>query len=145
MVVHTLNPSTWEAEAGEFLSSRPAWTTEWVPGQPGLYRKTLSQKKKQKTKNKQTNKSTLQGFVKNYWICNPIGRTTLWTNQYPGALVSSCIRIKRWPSWPSLEREAHWTGKLYMPQYRGTPGPKDGNGWVGEGGVWEAFGIALEM
>jgi hypothetical protein len=21
-----------------------------------------------------------------------------------------------------------------MPQYRGTPGPKNGNGWVGEGG-----------
>jgi hypothetical protein len=26
----------------------------------------------------------------------------------------------------------HWSGKLYMPQYRGTPGPKNGNGWVGE-------------
>jgi hypothetical protein len=25
---HTFNPSTWEAEAGEFLSSRPAWSTE---------------------------------------------------------------------------------------------------------------------
>jgi hypothetical protein len=24
-------------------------------------------------------------------ICNPIGGTTLWTNQYPGALDSSCI------------------------------------------------------
>jgi hypothetical protein len=56
-------------------------------------------------------------------ICNPIGGTTLWTNQYPGARVSSCICIKRWPSWPSVEREAHWTRKLYMPQYRGTPGP----------------------
>jgi hypothetical protein len=55
-------------------------------------------------------------------ICNPIGGTTLWTNQYPGALDSSCICIKRWPSRPSLEREAHWTRKLYMPQYRGTPG-----------------------
>jgi hypothetical protein len=31
-------------------------------------------------------------------------------------------------------REAHWTHKLYMPQYRGTPGPKSGNGWVGEWG-----------
>jgi hypothetical protein len=58
-----------------------------------------------------------------------------------------CICIKRWPSRPSLEREAHWTGKLYMPQYRGTPGPKNGNGWVGEWGgrVWGTFGIALEM
>jgi hypothetical protein len=71
-------------------------------------------------------------------ICNPIGGTTLWTNQYPGALDSNCICIKRWPSRPSLEREAHWSGKLYMPQYRGTPGPKSGSGWVGGGGgkVW---------
>jgi hypothetical protein len=67
-------------------------------------------------------------------ICNPIGGTTIWTNQYPGALDSSCICIKRWPNRPSLEREAHWTCKLYMPQYRGTPGPKSGNGWVGECG-----------
>jgi hypothetical protein len=30
-----------------------------------------------------------------------------------------------------------------MPQYRGMPGPKNGNGWVGElGGT---LGIALEM
>jgi hypothetical protein len=36
------NPSTQEAEAGGFLSSRPAWSTKWVPGQPGLYRETLS-------------------------------------------------------------------------------------------------------
>jgi hypothetical protein len=29
-----------------------------------------------------------------------------------------------------------------MFQYRGMPGPKNGNGWVGGGGT---FGIALEM
>jgi hypothetical protein len=28
MVTHAFNPSTWEAEAGEFLSLRPAWSTE---------------------------------------------------------------------------------------------------------------------
>jgi hypothetical protein len=28
VVVHAFNPSTWEAEAGSFLSSRPAWSTE---------------------------------------------------------------------------------------------------------------------
>jgi hypothetical protein len=28
MVAHAFNPSTWEAEAGGFLSSRPAWSTE---------------------------------------------------------------------------------------------------------------------
>jgi hypothetical protein len=47
MVVHAFNPSTWEAEADRFLSSRPAWSTKRVPGQPGLYRETLSRKNKQ--------------------------------------------------------------------------------------------------
>jgi hypothetical protein len=28
MVAHAFNPSTREAEAGRFLSSRPAWSTE---------------------------------------------------------------------------------------------------------------------
>jgi hypothetical protein len=28
VVAHTFNPSTWEAEAGEFLSLRPAWSIE---------------------------------------------------------------------------------------------------------------------
>jgi hypothetical protein len=28
VVAHTFNPSTWEAEAGRFLSSRPAWSTK---------------------------------------------------------------------------------------------------------------------
>ena len=50
VVVHAFNHSTREAEAGVFLSSRPAWSTKWVPGQPGLYRETLSQKKKKKIK-----------------------------------------------------------------------------------------------
>ena len=82
-------------------------------------------------------------------ICNPIGGTTLSTNQYPGALDSSSICIKRWPSrhhW----KEAHCTGKLYMTQYRGTPGPKNGNGWVGKcggegvGDFWDSIGNVIE-
>ena len=28
VVAHAFNPSTWEAEASEFLSSKPAWYTE---------------------------------------------------------------------------------------------------------------------
>ena len=28
VVAHTFNPSTWESEAGGFLSSRPAWSME---------------------------------------------------------------------------------------------------------------------
>jgi hypothetical protein len=54
--------------------------------------------------------------------------------QVPGEDLGVPSRIKRWPSRPSLEREAHWTCKLYMPQYRGMPGPKSGSGWVGESG-----------
>jgi hypothetical protein len=49
VVVHAFNPSTREAEAGGFLSSRLAWSTKWVPGQPGLHRETLSQTKQTKT------------------------------------------------------------------------------------------------
>jgi hypothetical protein len=50
VVVHAFNPSTREAEAGRFLSSRPASSTKWVPGLPGLHRETLSQKNKNKNK-----------------------------------------------------------------------------------------------
>jgi hypothetical protein len=52
MVAHAFNPSTREAEAGGILSSRPACSIEWVPGQPGLYRETLSRKNKQTKQNK---------------------------------------------------------------------------------------------
>ena len=58
MVVHTFNPITWKAEAGRFLSSRPAWSTKGSPGQPGLYRETLARKNKNKTKQNKTNKQT---------------------------------------------------------------------------------------
>ena len=78
--------------------------------------------------------------------------TLLMEQQYeltstPRARVSSCICSRRWPSRPSLGREAPWSCKLYMPQYRGTPGPRSGSGCIGEwgGSLWGTFGIALEM
>jgi hypothetical protein len=42
VMANAFNPSTWEAEAGEFLSLRPVWSTELVPGQSRLLRETLS-------------------------------------------------------------------------------------------------------
>jgi hypothetical protein len=51
-VAHAFNPSTREAEAGRFLSSKPAWSTKRVPGQPRLYRETLSGKKNLTNTNK---------------------------------------------------------------------------------------------
>jgi hypothetical protein len=58
----------------------------------------------------------------------------------PSFKDSSCICIKRWPSRPSLEREAHWTCKLYMPQYRGTRAKKWE--WV-DRGVGGGYGALL--
>jgi len=55
MVVHTFNPSAQEAEAGRSMSSGLVWSTEQVPGQPGLHRETVSKhtkKKKRKEKKK---------------------------------------------------------------------------------------------
>jgi hypothetical protein len=56
VVAHAFNPSTREAEAGRFLSLRPAWSTKWVPGQPGLYRETLSRKNKNKKRGEREGK-----------------------------------------------------------------------------------------
>jgi hypothetical protein len=47
------------------------------------------------------------------------------------------------------ERPLGLANFVYMPQYRGTPRPRSGNGWVGERGggevVWGTFRIAFEM
>jgi hypothetical protein len=83
-------------------------------------------------------------------ICNSIGGT-IWTNQYPGALDSSCICSRSWPSWPPVERESHWSFKLYLPQYRGPPVPRSGSVWLGErvgervGDFWDSIGNVNEI
>jgi hypothetical protein len=69
----------------------------------------------------------------------------------PRACVSSYICSRRWPRRPSVEREAHWSCKLYLPQYRGTPGPRSESGWVGEwvgeqvGDFWDSIGNVSEI
>jgi hypothetical protein len=45
------------------------------------------------------------------------------------------FHVRRWPSRPALGREAPMSCKFYMPQYRGTSGPRSVSGWVGEQGV----------
>ena len=52
VVAHAFGPSAWEAEAGGFLGSRPAWSAGRVPGEPGLDGGALSQKPKTKQTNK---------------------------------------------------------------------------------------------
>ena len=91
MVAHTYNPSTWEPEAGRFLSSRPAWSTKWVPGQPGLYRETLSRKTKKKKKKKELGRKLSR------WKYLPSNLEDLSSNsQVPSISVSNPISIGRW-------------------------------------------------
>ena len=66
MVVHAFNLSTWKAEAGAFLSSRPAWSTEFQDSQG--YKETLQiteerhclrkKKKKEEEEEEKKNKKT---------------------------------------------------------------------------------------
>jgi hypothetical protein len=86
MVAHAFNPSTWEAEAGGFLSSRPAWSTAWVPGQPGLHRETLSWETKTKANKQKESRLIILCIFLNYFIylhskcctpCSPPSQTFL--------------------------------------------------------------------
>jgi hypothetical protein len=67
VVAHAFNPSTWEAEAGGFLSSRPAWSTEFESQDSQGYtqRNTVS---KNQTKPKQNKKN--YHFKKNEFSSN---------------------------------------------------------------------------
>jgi hypothetical protein len=55
VVALTINPSTRKVEASRFLSSRPAWSTKWVPGQPGYTEKPCLEKQNKQTKKKNSN------------------------------------------------------------------------------------------
>ena len=44
-MVHAFSPSTWEAEAGGFLNSRSAWSTEFQDSQGYTERDPVSEKK----------------------------------------------------------------------------------------------------
>ena len=45
VVAHAFNFRNQEREAGRPMGLRPMWSTEQVPGKPGLHRETLSQQK----------------------------------------------------------------------------------------------------
>jgi hypothetical protein len=55
---HAFNPSTWEAEAGGFLSSRSAWSTK---------KHCLGKNKKQKTKKQKNNLSQNPATTTQKW------------------------------------------------------------------------------
>ena len=71
-MAHSFNPSTWEAEAGRFLNSKTAGSTEWVPWQQVLHRESLSQgteKKKHLTKitREHSSWSELGAYIKKFF------------------------------------------------------------------------------
>ena len=89
-MAHAFNPSTQEAEAGGSLSLRSAWSTEWVPAQPGLCyteKHCLVSKNKQ-TKNKQANKrereGRKEGKKKEVVLCFVFERISLCNPGWPG-------------------------------------------------------------
>ena len=99
VVAHAFNPSTWEAEAGGFLSLWSAWSTNWVPGQPKLYRETLSQKNKKKNKNntkqnQKKKKRKRKRKIKKKRKRNLKGKVSLEKveNSRPGALETRWLR-----------------------------------------------------
>ena len=58
MVAHDFNANTWETEAGGFLSSRPAWATEFQDSQ-GYTEKPCLEKPNKKKKKRVWNGSVL--------------------------------------------------------------------------------------
>jgi hypothetical protein len=56
VVAHAFNPSTREAEAGGFLSSRPAWSTEFQNSQGYTEKPCLKKKKKKKEREREREK-----------------------------------------------------------------------------------------
>ena len=68
------------------------------------------------------------------------GTATLYVEQQyelsstPELLTLAAYVSKDGLSRPSLQREAHWTFKLYMSQYMGTQGPRIWSRRVGEQG-----------
>jgi collagenase-like PrtC family protease len=65
VVAHTFSPSTWEAKAGGFLSSRPAWSTELssrraraIQRNPVFEKQTNKQTNRKENKNKKRKNKT---------------------------------------------------------------------------------------
>ena len=91
VMAHAFNPSAWEAEAGGFLSSRSAWSPEWVPGQPGLYRETLSQWLTRASKMAQQ-VSVPPSLAASVWLWDSNGRDRNNSHKLPSDL-HACILV----------------------------------------------------
>jgi hypothetical protein len=97
-VAHAFNPSTREAEAGGFLSSRPAWSTERVPGQPGLHRETLSRNNQKTKQNNNNNKkpptTKPQGNHSGGGVCVAGSEASKQRNDFLSVVARGCKMVK---------------------------------------------------
>jgi hypothetical protein len=64
VVAHAFNPSTWEAEAGRFLSSRPVWSTSEFQDSQGYTEKPCLEKQNKTKQNKTEQNKTKQNKTK---------------------------------------------------------------------------------
>jgi hypothetical protein len=68
VVAHAFNPSIWEAEAGGFLSSRPAWSTEFQDSQGYTEKPCLNNKNKTQTNQTTTTKKKKKKQTQNHAV-----------------------------------------------------------------------------
>ena len=101
---------------------------------PGKYRSGCSIRVIYKMEHRVLNREAREDTQGAEGVCNPIGGKQYELTSTPRACVSNCACSRKWPSWPSLGREAPWYCKLNLPQYRGMPGPRSGSVWIGEQG-----------
>jgi hypothetical protein len=124
VVLQAFNPSTQEAEGGRSLSSRPAWSTEWVPGKPELHRETLS-----------GNHTKTQSSLKCGTVCHLACKCLKWQlrnalGEWPGdrgsdAATCPCLRSKGLChpfQWKQLTR--HMPEELIIRYLQSSPTPR---------------------
>jgi hypothetical protein len=88
VVAHTFNPSTREAEAGGFLSSRPAWSTKVISRTArAIQSNPVSKNQKTKTKTTTTtiiliNSSSSSSSSSGYILKNSLWGLEKWLSSY---------------------------------------------------------------
>ena len=105
---------------GRSLNSRPAWSTELVPGKPGLHRETLSQKNKQTKHNNNNknpkNRASSQTILSSY-LSKGSFLTILWIYFTAKPIYhqeSQCLKLKVTVNGKISECQALWTTSFHL-------------------------------
>jgi hypothetical protein len=77
VVAHAFNPSTREAEAGGFLSSRPAWSTSEFQDSQGYTEKPCLEKPKKKKKKKKRERERMKTAMIAFFVRSVQEKTRL--------------------------------------------------------------------